>query len=154
MPHGRPRGCSHSAPRPDAKDSTKTIANLGQGGLSLPDRSYYLNTDAKSVETRSRFVEHMANMFQLAGDTAEAAAAKAKLVLDFETLLAQDSLDRVAMRDPNKTYNIFTRKELPALTPNFDWNAYFKLMKAPAFRDAQREPARFLQKRGRGTARA
>ena len=82
--------------RPDAKDSTKTIANLGQGGLSLPDRSYYLNTDAKSVETRQRFVEHMAKMFQLAGDSPEAAAAKAKLVLDFETLLAKDSLDRVA----------------------------------------------------------
>ena len=70
-------------PRPDAKDSTKTIANLGQGGLSLPDRSYYLNTDAKSVETRGRFVAHMANMFQLAGDTADAAAAKAKLVARF-----------------------------------------------------------------------
>lgn len=120
-------------PRPDAKDSTRTIANLGQGGLSLPDRSYYLNSDAKSVETRRRFVEHMANMFELAGDTADAAAAKAKLALDFETLLAQDSLDRVAMRDPNKTYNILTRKELSALTPNFDWNAYFKLMKAPGF---------------------
>ncbi len=119
--------------RPDAKDSTKTIANLGQGGLSLPDRSYYLNTDAKSVETRHAFEGHMANMFHLAGDTVEEAAAKAKLVLDFETLLAKDSLDRVAMRDPNKTYNIFTRKELQALTPNFDWNAYFKLMKAPQF---------------------
>jgi putative endopeptidase len=120
-------------PRPDAKDSTKTIANISQGGLSLPDRSYYLNTDAKSMETRSRFVQHMANMFQLAGDAADAAAAKANLVLDFETLLAKDSADRVALRDPNKTYNIFTRKELSALTPNFDWNAYFKLMKTPAF---------------------
>lgn len=119
--------------RPDAKDSTMTIANLGQGGLSLPDRSYYLKTDDKSVETRRRFLEHMAKMFELAGDSSDAAAAKAKLVLDFETLLAQDSLERVAMRDPNKTYNILTRKELQALTPNFEWNAYFKLMKAPAF---------------------
>jgi putative endopeptidase len=119
--------------RPDAKDSTKTIANLGQGGLSLPDRSYYLNADPKSVETRRRLVEHMTKMFQLAGDSPELAAAKAKLTFDFETLLAKNSLDRVAMRDPNKTYNIFTRKDLQALTPNFDWNAYFKLMKAPAF---------------------
>ena len=119
--------------RPDAKDSTKTIANIGQGGLSLPDRSYYLKTDEKSVETRKRFVEHIAKMFQLAGDTTDVADAKAKLVLDFETLLAEHSLDRVAMRDPNKTYNILTRKELSALTPNFEWNAYFKLMKAPSF---------------------
>ncbi|HEX3875870.1 MAG TPA: M13 family metallopeptidase [Bryobacteraceae bacterium] len=117
--------------RPDAKDSMKTIANIGQGGLSLADRSYYLNTDEKSVETRDKFVEHMTKMFQLAGDTSEGAAAKAKLVLDFETSLAKVSLDRVAMRDPNKTYNIFKRKDLQALTPSFDWSAYFKLMKAP-----------------------
>jgi putative endopeptidase len=132
--------------RPDAKDSTKTIANLSQqGALSLPDRSYYLNTGAKSVETRTRFVKHMANMFQLTGDTADAAAAKASLVLDFETLLAQYSLDRVALRDPNKTYNIFTRKELSALTPNFDWNAYFKLMKAPSFETLNVSQPEFLK---------
>ena len=119
--------------RPDAKDSTKTIANVGQGGLSLPDRSYYLNNDAKSEETRRRFVEHMTKMFELAGDSPETAADKAKLTFDFETVLAKDSLDRVAMRDPNKTYNIFTKKELQALTPNFEWNGYFRLMKTPSF---------------------
>ena len=131
--------------RPDAKDSTKTIANVSQGGLSLPDRSYYLNADAKSVETRRRFVEHMTKMFQLAGDTADAAAAKATRVLDFETLLAKDSLDRVAMRDPNKTYNIMTRKELQALTPNFDWDAYLKLVKAPPFETLNVSQPEFLK---------
>src|ERR1035437_6901860 len=60
--------------RPDAKDSTRTIAGVGQGGLSLPDREYYLKTDAKSVETRQRFVAHMTKMFQLAGDSADDAA--------------------------------------------------------------------------------
>ena len=64
--------------RPDAKDSTRTIASMGQGGLSLPDREYYLKTDAKSVETRQRFVAHMTKMFQLAGDSAENAAASAQ----------------------------------------------------------------------------
>ncbi len=131
--------------RPDAKDSTKTIANVSQGGLSLPDRSYYLNADTKSVETRRRFVEHMTKMFQLAGDTADAAAAKATRVLDFETLLAKDSLDRVAMRDPNKTYNIMTRKELQALTPNFDWDAYLKLVKAPPFETLNVSQPEFLK---------
>jgi predicted metalloendopeptidase len=131
--------------RPDAKDSAKTIANLGQGGLSLPDRSYYLNADAKSVETRRRFTEHMTRMFQLAGDSPDAAAEKAKLTLDFETLLAKDSLDRVAMRDPNKTYNIFTRKDLQALTPNFEWNAYFRLMKTPSFESLNVAQPDFIQ---------
>ena len=60
--------------RPDAKDSNRTIAGLAQGGLSLPDREYYLKTDAKSVEIRQRFVEHMTKMFQLAGDSAETSA--------------------------------------------------------------------------------
>src|SRR5215475_9787308 len=51
--------------QPDAKDSTRTIATLGQGGLSLPDRDYYLKTDPKSVETRDRFLAHVAAMFKL-----------------------------------------------------------------------------------------
>lgn len=119
--------------RPDARDSSKTIANIAQGGLSLPDRSYYLNTDPKSVETRARFLQHVTNMFKLAGDSDEDAAAKAKVVLDFETELAKQSVDRVALRDPNKTYNIYTKKQLMELTPGFEWNGYFHLMKAPSF---------------------
>ncbi|MGA3234729.1 MAG: M13 family metallopeptidase [Bryobacteraceae bacterium] len=119
---------------PDAKDSNQTIANFRQGGLSLPDRSYYLKTDAKSVETRQRFVEHMANMFRLAGDSPEAAVKNARLTLDFETALAKDSVDRVAMRDPNATYHIMTRQELQALTSSFfNWNEYWKQIEAPPF---------------------
>ena len=119
--------------QPDAKDSSKTIATLGQGGLSLPDREYYLKTDPKSVEIRKRFVEHVAKMFQLAGDSPEAAANKAQEVLDFETTLAKASADRVAMRDPNKRYHIMTRQELEALAPNWNWDAFFQATGAPAF---------------------
>ena len=71
--------------QPDAKDSMKTIASLGQGGLSLPDRDFYLKNDPKSVETRQRFQQHVTKMFELAGDAAAAAAAKAQAVMDFET---------------------------------------------------------------------
>ena len=119
--------------RPDAKDSNRTIAALNQGGLSLPDREYYLRTDPKSTETRARFVAHMQKMFALAGDSPETAAAKAKMVLDLETTLARDAMDRVSMRDPNKTYNIMTKAQLAALTPNFDWNRYFTAAAVPAF---------------------
>src|ERR1039458_8864423 len=73
------------------------------------------------------------NMFKLAGDTEQAAALKATMVMDFEMLLAKDALDRVSMCDPNKTYHMLTRKELAALAPNFDWEAYFKGVGAPAF---------------------
>ncbi|HUB79066.1 MAG TPA: M13 family metallopeptidase [Bryobacteraceae bacterium] len=116
----------------DAKDSMHTIATLGQGGLSLPDRDYYLKTDAKSVETRQRYVEHMKKMFQLAGDSAEAAAAKAQAVLDVETILAKASADRVSMRDPNKRYHIMARKDLGTLA-QFPWDEYFEGVGAPAF---------------------
>jgi predicted metalloendopeptidase len=120
--------------RPDAKDSTRTIAALGQGGLSLADREYYLKTDAKSVEIRQRFVQHMKNMFVLAGDPADSAAARAQMVLDLETIIAKDSMDRVSNRDPNKTYHIMTLAELAALAPNFPWEAYFQGTGAPAFK--------------------
>ena len=120
--------------QPDAKDSTKTIATLSQGGLSLPDRDYYLKTDPKSIETRDRYVKHIQAMFQLAGDSPELAATKAHYVLDFETALASASTDRVSMRDPNKRYHVMTKAELSALTgPTVDWANYFKLAGAPAF---------------------
>uniref|UniRef100_Q028M7 Endothelin-converting enzyme 1 n=1 Tax=Solibacter usitatus (strain Ellin6076) TaxID=234267 RepID=Q028M7_SOLUE len=119
--------------RPDAKDSNRTIAGLGQGGLSLPDREYYLKTDPKSVEIRHHFVDHVKKMFQLAGDTPERAAAKAQIVLALETTLAKDSMDRVSMRDPNKTYHMMSTREVAALTPNFDWPRYLAATGAPAF---------------------
>jgi len=119
--------------RPDAKDSSRTIAGLGQGGLSLPDREYYLKADAKSVETRQRFVAHVTKMFQLLGDTAEIAAGNAQMVIDLETILAKAAMDRVAMRDPNKTYHILTKPQVAQLAPNFAWDEYFKATGAPAF---------------------
>lgn len=118
---------------PDAKDSNQTIATFSQGGLSLPDREYYLKTDLKSADIRQHFVAHMTKMFQLVGDAPDVAAAKAKAVLDYETIIAKASADRVAMRDPNKRYHIMTRKELSALAPDFDFDTYFKLIDAPAF---------------------
>jgi endothelin-converting enzyme/putative endopeptidase len=118
--------------QPDAKDSTKTIATVGQGGLSLPDRDYYLKTDPKSVETRQRFQQHVQKMFQLAGISEQAAAAAAKEVLDIETILAKASADRVSMRDPNKRYHIMTKAALAEMT-GFPWDAYFKGVGAPEF---------------------
>lgn len=118
--------------QPDARDSTKTIATVGQGGLSLPDRDYYLKTDPKSVETRQRFQQHVQRMFQLAGVSEQAAAVAAKEVLDLETLLAKASADRVSMRDPNKRYHIMTKAALTEMT-GFPFDPYFKAVGAPDF---------------------
>jgi len=116
----------------DSKNSSRTIANIQQGGLSLPDRDYYLKTDPKSVEIRQRYVQHVAKMLELAGEPADASKAHAQLVLDLETMLAQNSTDRVSMRDPLKRYHMMTRAELAELV-HFDWDSYFKAMHAPDF---------------------
>ncbi len=78
---------------PDAKNSTMVIANTDQGGLGLPDRDYYLKDDAKSVELRKKYQQHVANMFKLAGDSPAKAAAEAKTVMQVETALAKASIE-------------------------------------------------------------
>ncbi len=88
---------------PDMHDSRQTIANIDQGGLTLPDRDYYLKDDAKSVETRQKYLEHVQKMFELAGDKPDVAAAEAKTVLAVETGLAKASMDRTARRDPKSS---------------------------------------------------
>jgi putative endopeptidase len=109
----------------DFKDSTQFIPEADQGGLGLPDRDYYLKEDAKSAEIRKAYVAHVQKTFELLGDKPEAAAESAQTVMRIETALAKGSLTRVERRDPTKLYHKMTRAELQALTPSFDWNAYF-----------------------------
>ena len=116
----------------DFADSTRVIAFAVAGGLGMPDRDYYTKTDAKSVETRDRYVQHVAAMFGLLGDNAATAAAEAKTVMEIETALAKASLTRVEKRDPYKLFHKYTRAELAKLTPAFDWNAYWKAIGLPA----------------------
>ena len=114
----------------DAKDASRMIGEIDQGGLSLPDRDYYLKTDSKSVEIQKTFVAHVARMFELAGEPATAAAAKAKVVMRMETDLAKGSLDLVSRRDPNKTYHPYAVAQLISLEPGLDWRKFFAGMGA------------------------
>jgi putative endopeptidase len=116
----------------DAKDSTKVIAAIGQGGLGLPDRDYYFKTDAKSVEQRKQYLEHVQKMFELLGSSPAEAAMKAQAVMTIETALAEGSLDNVSLRDPEKTYHKMTLAELTALGPDFEWAKFFKDAGAPS----------------------
>jgi putative endopeptidase len=118
---------------PDAKNSTQMIAEANQGGLGLPDRDYYLKTDPKSVKLREQYVAHVQKMLELAGQPSAQAAADAQAVLRIETDLAKGSLDRVSLRDPNKTYHKMTVKEFAALSPSIDWPKYFSGLGTPAF---------------------
>jgi putative endopeptidase len=130
---------------PDMKDSTKMVATLGQGGLSMPDRDYYLKTDAKSVEIRKKFEAHVARMFQLAGFSAGDSTGAARLVLEFETVIAKASMDRAAMRDPKLRYNPVTRNQLAAMSPEVPWDNYFDTVGAPRFETLNLSSPAFLQ---------
>lgn len=118
---------------PDLHDSQQTIATIDQGGLSLPDRDYYLKDDAKSVETRQKFQEHVQKMFELAGDRPDVAAAGAKTVLAVETGLAKAAMDRTARRDPKNIDHKMQATEIAALAPNFELTQYFAENGAPKF---------------------
>lgn len=117
----------------DYKNAKEVIAQADQGGLSLPDRDYYLKDDPKSVELRKAYVEHVTNMFKLLGDSPEKAAAQAAAVMKLETALAKGSMDRVERRDPEKIYHKLTEKEWQDLTPSLSWAKYSAQVGAPAF---------------------
>jgi endothelin-converting enzyme/putative endopeptidase len=118
---------------PDMHDSTRTIATVGQGGLSLPDRDDYLKDDAKSKEKRQEFEGHVARMLELAGAAPAAAKDAAATVLRVETALARASLDRVSMRDPKNRDNPMTLAELQRIAPAFQMGDFLAGTGAPAF---------------------
>jgi putative endopeptidase len=115
----------------DYKNSSQVIAQVDQSGLGLPDRDYYLNTDAKSVELRQAYSAHVQKMFQLLGDSPEAAATEAQTVLRMETALARGSLTQVERRDPKLLYHKMKRRELEGISPSFRWKDYFSLAGQP-----------------------
>jgi endothelin-converting enzyme/putative endopeptidase len=115
----------------DYSDSSSMIAGADAGGLGLPDRDYYTKTDAKSEETRQKYVAHMTETFGLLGDSPADAAAHAKTVMRIETAMAKASLTRVEQRDPYKLFHNMTAAELQTLTPSFQWKTYLEVLQAP-----------------------
>ncbi len=119
------------APGPDLKDSNMVILNAGQGGLTLPNRDYYIKDDANYVETRAKFLAHMTNMFKLLGESAETASANAKIVMDMQTRLAKASLGSVDLRNPDNRYNKITFAAAQEITPGFSWKDYMSIRGIP-----------------------
>ncbi len=105
----------------DPKNSEVQVPQVVQGGLSLPDRDYYLKTDDESKKIREDFIQHISKMFQLYGLDATVSKKYADVVLRIETALAKASMARQEMRDPFKTYHKVTVAELDALTPSLKW---------------------------------
>ena len=112
----------------DDKDATRQIARATQGGLGLPDRSYYLEDDPHTLKIRQAYLAHVTSMFQLIGDTPDAAQKEAATVMTVETALARSSTPRTDMRDPENVYHLLRLSQLQALTPAFDWNSYLQAL--------------------------
>ena len=115
----------------DAKDANQVIAQADQAGLGLPDRDYYLKTDAKTAETRQKYQQHVEKMFELLGESAPSAAADAQTVMRIETGLAKVSMTRVSRRVPENIYHKMTREQLVSLDPSFSWGQYLTDVSAP-----------------------
>ncbi len=117
----------------DLHNADQVIAYLDQGGLSLPDRDYYVKDDADKVEMRKHLIDYATELFTLAGQNSQRAASSAQQVLLVETLLAADSMDRTKRRDPKNRDHKMTRDEALALAPDFYLNRYFTAVGAPNF---------------------
>ena len=115
----------------DANDSSLVIVELAARGLGLPDRDYYLKTDAKSVTLREQYVAYIEKLLTLSGESPEQAKADAEATLRIETVLAKASLTRVERRNPHNTYHMMTMAELGQIAPAFNWPRYFALQGAP-----------------------
>jgi predicted metalloendopeptidase len=110
--------------RQDPRQATRYIASVGQGGLGLPDRDYYLKQEADFQQTRAAYETYVATLFRLAGQTDPAGAARNVIAL--ETRLAGRHWDRARSRDREATYNLRTAAELDRLTPGFSWTRYLQ----------------------------
>ena len=117
----------------DLHNSDMVIAYIDQGGLSLPDRDYYIKDDARMADMRKHLVEYVTETLTLAGQSPEQAANSAKTVLRIETALAQASMDRTARRDPRNRDHKMSRDDAIALAPNLQLNRYFVAVGAPSF---------------------
>lgn len=115
----------------DPDDSEQVIADVDQGGLAMPDRDYYIKDDAKSKETRERYLQHVQRVFELIGDGPAAAKQNAETVLRLETAMAKASLTRVERRDPHKLVHKMKVADLIQLAPSLDWLAYYHEMQYP-----------------------
>ncbi|MGD0341862.1 MAG: M13 family metallopeptidase, partial [Bacteroidales bacterium] len=108
----------------DDKISSKNAVFISQGGLSLPDRNFYFDTDSRAVSIRQKFITHLENSFNIMGYSTEKARTAASGLMKLETDIAKASRKREDTRDPWMNYNKLTFKQLAESTPNIDWKVF------------------------------
>ncbi len=117
----------------DLHNADQVIAYVDQGGITLPDRDYYIKDDPKQAEMRKHLTDYITQVFTLAGQSADKAAESAQTVLRIETALAKAEMDRTERRDPKNRDHKMKREEAVAMAPNFHLDRYFTDIKTPAF---------------------
>jgi endothelin-converting enzyme/putative endopeptidase len=115
----------------DYDNAAMVVAQIDQGGLSLPTRDYYMKTDDKSKEILAKYRIHIQKMLVLAGESESQAAADAGTVIELETAMAQAQMDNVKRRDPKNINNKMSLAEVRTLAPSIDWDGYLKAVKVP-----------------------
>jgi putative endopeptidase len=110
----------------DDRISSKNAVFISQGGLSLPDRDFYFDKDARAVMIRGKFTGHLSNMFKIMGYDDERARQSADKTMKLETAIASGSRKLADTRDPLKNYNKLTVGALQKMTPDFDWSRFFE----------------------------
>lgn len=108
----------------DEKNSEREVIHLLQGGLGLPNRDYYFDTDERATKIRAEYVPHVARMFGLLGDDSTRARAQAATVMAIETDLARASRKLAALRDPEANYHRMTLSGVARLTPTIRWREF------------------------------
>jgi putative endopeptidase len=116
----------------DFNDASHNVAQIDQGGLGMPGRSFYLDQDDKTKQIRAKYQLHVEKMLTLAGEPTDQAKRDAAVVLDFETGLASAAMDPISRRDPKNINHPMTLDEVKALMPSFGWATYLTLVNAPA----------------------
>ena len=116
----------------DYDNASIVVAQIDQGGLSLPNRDYYLKTDDKTKEVLAKYKTHIQKMFLLAGESEAQAATDAATVIELETAFAQAQMDNIARRDPKNINNKMTLAQVKELAPAIDWDGYLKAVNAPS----------------------
>lgn len=120
---------------PDPRNPGLVIASLGQGGLGLPDREYYMGHDPRTRQLLPAYERHIAGMLSLLGDAPGDALRSARRILSLESQLARAARPRAALRDPEATYHRMDRAALARLAPTLDWDGYFAAGGHPGVRD-------------------
>ncbi|MDQ6912127.1 MAG: M13 family metallopeptidase [Verrucomicrobiota bacterium] len=110
----------------DEKNSDRDVLHLYQGGLGLPNRDYYLDTEKRAIMLRAEYVKHVTRMFQLLGDDATHAKANADTVMALETDLARASRKLEDLRDPVANYNAMSLDSVGELAPSIRWREFLE----------------------------